>query len=126
MWETKLGTRKENLALLGFDKETLVKRALELQEQSGQYKPNGMDQLARRMNNLATTADRKMLDMLWFNVPVCDLTKIRDKLDYGIEECRSIASDTLATQFCMLNVARRNCPKIALNGNPWPFDWPSK
>ncbi|KAM0323888.1 hypothetical protein ACHAQA_008469 [Verticillium albo-atrum] len=120
MFNEGLGTAKETLELLEFTKEQIVQRALELQQRTGEWRARGMNHLEQQFKDLASSEDRTLKHLLWFNIPVCDLTTLGDAIDVR-SICRENVNEPTKTMVCMRDVIRDNCAKVTLRGKAWPF-----
>jgi hypothetical protein len=120
MFSERLGTAKETLNRLEFNKELIVRRAEAIQNKARELVPRGMGFIKDALEEASQNNVQNVEDLLWFNIPVCDLTKLSGPPSYG-DSCYKDLDNPVFSAYCMHSVIRENCHKVRLNGHEWPL-----
>jgi hypothetical protein len=118
MFNEKLGTAKDTLDKLGFTKELIVRRAEAIQARTGTFKAGDSKSMEDNLRDLSFQTQPDPEDSLWFNIPVCDLTKVDFSFNYG--PCGN-GSPRFQFKGCLSDLIKANCEKFTHNGQQWPY-----
>ncbi|SPJ75710.1 uncharacterized protein FTOL_05441 [Fusarium torulosum] len=120
MFSEGLGTAKETLNRLEFNKELIVRRAEAIQNKTREFIPRGMGFSKDALEEASQNNVQNVEDLLWFNIPVCDLAKLSGPLSYGDNYYKDLDNPVFST-YCMHSVTRENCHKVKMNGHERPL-----
>lgn len=118
-----VGQSEDKLKIYGLNHDKVLRAAMRTQERANAFMSRGIKGLTGLFGGLAKDPGqdaKKILEQLiYFNVPVCDLDLVRDQ--YESDKCikRAGADDWKAR--CVMDLISRNCMKLSLDGEEWPY-----
>ncbi|KAM0263654.1 hypothetical protein ACHAPA_008628 [Fusarium lateritium] len=124
-----IGSDEETLKKYGLDHATVINAAERTQDRAQQFIPRGLDNLGELFVDASKVDDGKRKPyMTYFNVPVCDLSKV-DKWDTYVDSlpdvstsvCNEADNGFKYTAFCVAHLLAKNCRKLSLPGGQWPY-----
>lgn len=118
-----VGQDEETLEKYGLNHDKVLRAAMRTQERTGTFQPRGIKGLEGLFTGLAKDpgqdAEKLIEQLIYFNVPVCDLDLVADQ--YESDDCIKRGGGDSWDARCVMDLISRNCMKLSLDGKEWPY-----
>ncbi|GKU09908.1 unnamed protein product [Fusarium langsethiae] len=126
-----IGSDQKSLEKYNLDHATVINAAERTQDRADRFIPRGLDNLGELFTAGAKQPEKDAQTyMTYFNVPVCDLSKVGNFELYKDHMTESPAVDLCSKadsyfskwmKFCVAHMLAKNCKKLSLPGGKWPY-----
>lgn len=122
-----VGQTEETLKKYGLNHDRVLRAAMRTQERANMFMPRGLKGLTGLFTGLAEdpgqNAKKLLEQLIYFNVPVCDLDLVADQ--YESDKCIKRGGADGWKARCVMDLVSRNCMKLSLGGDEWPYRYSS-
>lgn len=121
----KIGQDEKTLKEYDLDHKTIIAAAERVQRTANKFRPRSVDGIGALLDDMLEDPEgRDQDDFLYFNVPVCDLDKVKDIEGGFCDKPTSGCHYDYNVRASIVTFVTRHCASLELGGEKWPYhDW---